>query len=381
MLTNQNNNSTQLAITAYGLETVAGNQDFALFGAIAARLCSASEDSKHPVPSPSGEGFDSALTAPIPALTDLEPDDRMLICLTSAIGNAAQHLLDTNLEQKRHLVLIVLPADETKRSQFIDTKLWQESIKNELDSFSDLHFAFLKSDANVVKHIQSVCAKLSDNKLESILFAGSDSLLDQLTLDDLIENRRLCSAALSDGVVPGEAAACVIIQSVDVSSKHNRAIIKGLSHADEPNSGKADQKLLVGLGKAIKGAATMAGQHTDTIDCVVRHGVTERRTALEWLQTTNAIWPNKLPEQLRVAYQVGELDEPPKLKPRKMPEELDVSLSIGEVGAASIPLGLVLACARFDFNFPSVKNCLVFEANDYPFRGVIMLENPQAEQQ
>jgi hypothetical protein len=44
-----------------------------------------------------------------------------------------------------------------------------------------------------------------------------------------------------------------------------------------------------------------------------------------------------------------------------------------------VPLSLVLACARFNFDHPMVNNCLIFEANEFPFRGAIFLENPQAE--
>ncbi|VAW98083.1 hypothetical protein MNBD_GAMMA22-1166 [hydrothermal vent metagenome] len=379
MLNKQNTINSQLVITSYGLESVAGNQDFALFGAVAARLSCAAEDANHVVASPSGKGFDAALTAAMPKFSVFGPTDRLQLSLEGAISHAAEFLLNSKLEQKKHLILIVLPAE---RCNFIDKKEWQKSIQAELEQFSDLHFSFLKSDANVVKHLQIVSEKLNSNEFNSVLFAASDSLLDQLTIDILNEQKRLCSAALSDGLIPGEAAACVVIQKMDAKldprSQHVRAIIKGLAHVDEPNTGKADKKSLAGLGLAIKLASENAGQHPDNIDCVVRTGVTERRSAMEWLQTTNTVWPNTLPEQLRVAYQIGELDEPPKLKPRKMPEELDVSLALGEIGAASIPLGLVLACARFDFQYPSVNNCLVFEANDNPFRGAIFLDNPNA---
>ncbi len=377
MLNKQNTNNSQLVITGYGLESIAGNQDVGLLGAVAGRFSGAAEDANFAVSSPSGDGFSAALTAPMTKLSILEPNDRLLLSLEAALIQAAEHLVNNQLEQKKHLILIVLPA--TSRSEFVDVKAWQKSIKTELPQFTDLHFAFLKSEVNVVQHLQRACEKLTSNEFDSILFAGSDSLLDQLTLDALIENRRLCSALQSDGVIPGEAAACVVLQKMDPANQQVRAVIKGLAHVAEPNTGQADKKHLPGLALAIQSAAAMAGHHTDTIDCVVRTGATERRVAMEWLQTTNTVWPNMLPEQQRIAYQIGELDEPPKLKPRKMPKELDVSLALGEIGAASIPLGLVLACARFDFNYPVVNNCLVFEVNDYPFRGAVFLDNPQTE--
>jgi 3-oxoacyl-[acyl-carrier-protein] synthase-1 len=64
-----------------------------------------------------------------------------------------------------------------------------------------------------------------------------------------------------------------------------------------------------------------------------------------------------------------------------MPEELFTGISLGEVGAATIPISLVLGCARFDFNYPQVKNCLIMEANEFLHRGAILLENPTIDPQ
>jgi len=40
----------------------------------------------------------------------------------------------------------------------------------------------------------------------------------------------------------------------------------------------------------------------------------------------------------------------------------------------------VLGCARFNFKHPVVNNCLILEANEFPFRGAILLENPDPKQ-
>ncbi len=374
----QTNTDSQLAITAYGLKAVTGDQDFALFGAVATSLSAATEDSGQEVPSPSGEGFDPALTAPMPIYEDFDPDARILLGLAEVVIKAAQHLLEKHLEDKKHLILIVIPAEAHVRHQFIDTNEWQEIIKDEMTEFSDLNFYFLKADANVIKHVQGACNKLNDNEIESIIFAGSDSLLDQLTINELIDKNKLCSNTISDGVIPGEAAASVVIQKINSNSEQPRAILKALFNTPEPHSGKAESNKMTGLTKAIQTVTQIAGKIPDDIHCIVRNNTSEQQYAFEWYQTTQTIWPNKLPEQERIAYQLGELTEPPKLKPRKMPEELLTSTTLGDVGAASVPLSMVLACARFNFNYPVVNNCLVCETNEFPFRGVILLENPVA---
>jgi len=380
MADTQNFTDTQLAITAYGLKTVTGDQDFALFGAIAANLTASSEDAFQEVPSRIKENsYDPALTAPISELEDFEPDIRMLLSLQSVLTDATEYLLDKKLEEKKHIVLIVLPASTFARSQFINTDEWKEHLIEEFEEFSDLHFHFLKADENVTKHLQSACAALNEAKVESIIFVGIDSLVDQLTYQELIEQDRLCSSTITDGVIPGEAAASIVIQNVDVKKDKPLAIIKGLTNIEEPNSGKAHSSKLTGLAQVIQSAAQIAGQVPDTIDCIVRNSTSERQTTLEWYQTTNTVWPNKLSEQESLAFQLGEVDEPPKPKPRKMPEELSTGQTLGEIGAASIPMSLVLACARFNFNHPAINNCLICEANEFPFRGAIFLENPLVE--
>jgi len=375
----QNTTDSQLAITAYGLQAVTGNTDFALFGAVATMLTAATEDSNHEVPSLDDQGFAPALTAPIPKLDSVEPDFRMLQNLQNAIYDTAEYLLEKHLEDKKHLLLIVIPASVFVRSEFVDTKKWQELLAAGLTEFTDLHFRFINADDNVTKHLQAACATLSEGKVDSVIFAGVDSLVDDATCQELIKQNRLCSSTISDGVIPGEAAASVVIQKINTTSVQPRAIIKGLTYSAEPNNGKAHSTKMTGLSNAIQTASQMAGQHPDNIDCVIRNNSREQHYSYEWYQTTQALWPNKLPEQQRVAYQMGELDEPPKLEPRQMPEELFTGLTLGEVGAATIPLSLVLACGRFDFNYPMVKNCLICEANEFPFRGAIVLENPQAQ--
>ncbi|MFV1984692.1 MAG: hypothetical protein ACC657_14200 [Thiohalomonadales bacterium] len=370
-------NSSQLAITAYGLKATTGNTDFALFGAIATMLSTATEDSSIEVPSATGDGFDAARTAPIPTLADIKTTDRMFVCLLSAVVDATAQLSERSLKDKKHLLLIVLPATTFERSKTIDKKQWQDILSDELAEFTDLHIHFIHANNNVTKQLQTACAALQEDKFDSVIFAGTDSLLDQVTCTDLITTRRICSTGNAGSVIPGEAAACVVIQKVSPNNKHIRALISGITYTAEPNSGKADKTKLTGLSTVIQNVTKMAGQHPDNIDCLVLSGLNSPFTALEWYQTTQTVWPNTLSEQQRVAFQQGEIEQP-KLKPRTMPEQLDPNFSLGEIGAAILPLELVLACARFDFNYPQVKHCLICDVSEFPFRGAILLSNPHA---
>lgn len=63
------------------------------------------------------------------------------------------------------------------------------------------------------------------------IVAGAESMMSARTLLRLAENRRLLTEDNSDGVIPGEAAACVLLSS----RKQGLATIRGMGFATEPS--------------------------------------------------------------------------------------------------------------------------------------------------
>jgi 3-oxoacyl-[acyl-carrier-protein] synthase-1 len=55
-------------------------------------------------------------------------------------------------------------------------------------------------------------------------------------------------------------------------------------------------------------------------------------------------------------------------------EELFPQASIGDTGAATLPLALVIGCARFEFNFPPAERVLVCEVGQGAPRGAVLLK-------
>jgi hypothetical protein len=163
----------------------------------------------------------------------------MLLCLLNTLVETTDYLIDKHLEDQKHLVLISLPASIYKRSKYINTEEWKQTFKEYFNSFSDMHYHFFNADENVTKHVQAACNKLITGELSSVILAGSDSLVNDLTYQELILQNRLCSNTISNGVIPGEAAASVVIQSINVKNIQPLAILKGLSFTNEPNSGKS----------------------------------------------------------------------------------------------------------------------------------------------
>ncbi len=389
----QANSQQEIAITEYGLKCITGNMDFALFGAVATDMNCSKDDSLFESLSQSDTGADPIISCPILALDNItEVEERMFECLRETLNNTIERLQERQISNKQQssvtnektLIFIIIPGNSTERSTVIDKKQWLSKLCESNPDFIKCKYHFEYAETSVAKHLETANAQLLKGQFDRILFCGVDSLIDEATCEQLGEQRRLLTTKNADGIILGEAAACVVLERYNVlnniqqSNKQEkpRAIIKAISRQNEQFAGKPHLHQLVAQRNTISTCAQQANLQLDDIETIIHTTGGERHTQMEWYQTTQALWPNKLPEAQRVAYQLGEIDLP-VLKQRKMPEELNLGMTVGDVGAASIPMGLIIACARFEFNYPEVSNCVVCEANDFPFRSAILLLNPQ----
>lgn len=94
--------------------------------------------------------------------------------------------------------------------------------------------------------------------------AAADSLIDARRLLMLCEQRRLLSEDDSDGITPGEGAACLLVEA---ASRAPRAVIRGLGFAREPALPTNDVPLRGdGATAAIRMALDEAGLSMDDMD-------------------------------------------------------------------------------------------------------------------
>jgi 3-oxoacyl-[acyl-carrier-protein] synthase-1 len=77
--------------------------------------------------------------------------------------------------------------------------------------------------------------------------------------------------------------------------------------------------------------------------------------SLVWHQVIEAVWPRR--DKVARDFEV-----------------LHPATALGHTGAAALPLGLALGCARFEFDFPCVERLLVCEAGQGSPRGAVLLE-------
>lgn len=103
---------------------------------------------------------------------------------------------------------------------------------------------------------------LSSTAIPAVLVAGADSFLNPGDINDALSDERLLTSGCSDGFIPGEAAACLLVtRGPGKDARSAGALtITGLGSADESETRQADLcSRGVGLASAIRKALDEAG--------------------------------------------------------------------------------------------------------------------------
>ncbi len=365
-----------IGITGMGLTSVCGDQPIALFGAVGTRM---GFSQPHPVfeaPALNGEGSEQVMTCTMDGYLQQTPGQHMLACLLPALDNA---LNDAQLNQAdNHAVLlyIVVPADTTERGQDIDLAHWHTILSDHLAALGDIEIRIKPNTSCVTEHLTFAAQGLVERHWDKVIFGAVDSLIDAVTCMELGEQQRIQTIKSSDGVVPGEAAGFIVLEQIKKVRGLDEvpyAWLKGLATEEEPHVHLADQKRLSGISRAINHVLNQVGVSKEKVSSLILALGTEHNGALEWHQAETTLWPYEANEQERMALQLGEVDEIDPPMP-SIPEKLDINLSLGDIGAAGLVLGIILAVARFEFEFPKAKRNLVVEGGDSLFRGVVYVK-------
>ncbi|MCP3169257.1 hypothetical protein [Myxococcus qinghaiensis] len=91
-------------------------------------------------------------------------------------------------------------------------------------------WALASGHCGMAEAIKLAERELSARRLNRIIVLGADSYVDPLSLDWLAQRRRLKTPTRQTGTVPGEAGACVLLES-EVSARTRGAMIGGLVEA------------------------------------------------------------------------------------------------------------------------------------------------------
>ena len=349
-------------IHAVGLACAAGNQPFALLGAVGTNLSCAI-----PHPSLSVTGLDGeeapALFAPVPGF-DLEVDraERIAVLASAALASAVNDW-GASLNGKKVLVVTLVPKmtdEELRRFELV--------LRGESPGLKDAALRFACADQGAVAALVSVIHELSSGAWDVVIFGGVDSLVNAAACRELLREGRLMTSESFEGIVPGEAAAYLVLQGADPSlapEMKSLATISGIAHAPEPFTGQAHDQKMTGLAQSVEEACRQAGIDLAEVKEIILPFPPETASQLEWHQTAVRLWPPRAPQ--------SRWDKP------QHPEILRLHAALGELGAAALPVALVLGCARFEFDHPPLTSILVCEGGDVPVRGAVCLSAPRSE--
>ena len=338
------------AITGIGLSCCAGNQPFALFGAVGAGLAAAAP---HPVLRAPGQDA-PILTASMPQLEGLDTaHDRISLLAVEALREAAAQLPAT-IASKEILVLTLIPGPDSGRGRQLELSSLPATLAAAHPRLASACFRFATPEQGAVAQLQSACAELAQGAWSALLFGGADSLVDDATCVTLAQAKTVMAVGAASGIVPGEGSAYLLLQA---NTNTGPWVQLCASHAaTEPHAGHGDAHKMTGLTTALQAALATANLSPAAVGTLVLPFGSRPADAFEWHQTVEALWSRR--DNI----------------PRRF-EELRPSTTLGDTGAATLPLALALGCARLNFDRPAVQNLLVCEASDAAPRGAVCLKH------
>jgi 3-oxoacyl-[acyl-carrier-protein] synthase I len=345
-------------ICALGLVCAAGDQPFALLGAVGTNLSAATH---HPVLTiADSTGADTpALFAPVPGLDPLaEREERIAALATAALGSALETWGEVS-ECKKVLVLTWLPSMEEDDVRDLETLL-----REELPDLEHATLRFAQGDEGALAGLSTLCKDLAAGTWEAVIFGGVDSLVNSDTCRELLQQGRLLATNSVEGVFPGEAAAYLVLQADRPSTEATRthATIAAIGQAPEPHDGQGGDKKKTGLAQAMEETSRQGAIRLDEVKEYILTLSTESSSELEWHQTLMRLWPPAAPAN-------------PKNSPQE-PHPLRLHPTLGELGAATLPVALILGCARFEFEHPAISSLLLCDGSAAMLRGAVCLTAP-----
>jgi 3-oxoacyl-[acyl-carrier-protein] synthase-1 len=375
-----------IAITGLGLACHAGDQPYELISSILGQISGAELSDEYKIMSNDGTYIVPRM-APVAVFGDMPERERMYQLTTNALSNAAAQLAPSvNLESV--LIVITVAPEFIMHLLKIDPQYLQNHLVEKISRLATATFRIQPNNtASSTSALGAAIAELNEGKWQAIIFGGADSLISVFTCQDLHRDERLNVVGNTEGIVPGEGAAFVVLQSTDsVTTNTSPALgyLRGLGVAAEPHARDADLEATEGLSNAINQAITQAGLDATDIQGIV-HGLgAETVQAIEWYQTSKKIWPRRVNEQQRVAVQLGEIEQA-DTPDDPLPKIIQPHMTMGEVGAAALPLQLATALAWIEYEthqarwgFPVRNHLLVCDTPDAPERGALVISTTLA---
>ncbi len=353
-------------ITGIGLSCIAGDRPFALLGAVSAGLSGHRPDPVLQVPVPGQKEEQPIMSAAIADLEGIDhPAERMEILASQALAQAVESLPE-DIDPEKILVVTLLPGQDTARGAVTRHDQLETTLRDQLPPLHSAIFRFVDMASGPTQQLLEVCIELAAGTWQAVLFGGVDSLVDTVSCTDMALAGRIMTAGSTEGQVPGEGAAYLLLQPGVAKTPGPLARISGAFQTAEPNTGQADSQKMTGLAHAMEQVLGQGNLTANALSGVILPFGAETAGSFEWHQTSLKLWP---PGPTATPEETQQLADQENQR-----EEMQLHVALGETGAATLPLSLALACARFEFAHPAVNHLLVCDAGDAPWRGAVLLQ-------
>ncbi len=274
----------------------------------------------------------------------LLPDQRITTLATIALQQLLAQLPKSALPTR---LVVQVPGSATSRGRNLEVPALRQALTNCHTAASNLTIQIV-ADNPEEPLLTQIYQELLHNPQQRIIFGGADSLVDDVTCMELITAKQGMTNQHDQGILPGEAAAFVCLESAQNTAGH---VTLAASHsAPEPQNGKGASTQLKGLYQAM--STCLATPQSRELDSVLLPFGGSMAEAFEWYQAVEQCWPKQQ---------------------KKFSEELRPRQFIGDIGAATLPLYLVLGLERLKFNFDPREQLLVCSATPETWRTALLL--------
>ncbi len=173
----------------------------------------------------------------------------------------------------------------------------------------------------------------------------------------------------------GKSEASAFVRMTNQDPFEQSVIIQSLGTSPEIRHNLAENNTLDGLLSAVDICLRKADISLHNVDAIVAPIPAELPYEFEWHQTKTALWPYQVSREQQRAIESSQTSETLVLSEVHQPEEINPSLALGSVGAAQLPLALVIAYHRLLYPHPKIQRLLICETPDFAWRGAVYVSS------
>jgi 3-oxoacyl-[acyl-carrier-protein] synthase-1 len=344
-------------VTSIGMVTCVGHGAIQACSSLRAGIARIRE-LEEPPPGADEFEWDARVGAPVDGVTDgLAGIDRYMALGAHALGDLIETAGLSRTELDTTGLYIALPPETRDGFDPVIREMLPKRIADCIGGTALEHRTqlYLDGHAATARASLGALADLESGRFSRAIVCGVDSWLEQETLECLAEHRRLKTAEDPDGFVPGEAAACFLLEpAVSDPKTAPLARLEAVATATEPHTiWSPEPSAATGLSESIRATLTQlddGGAETGLIVCDLNG---ESYRAREF--------GNTLPRVMREIAAGGELWHPADC--------------IGDIGAASFALSVCIGARALERGYANGGGVLVWGSSDDGLRGSLYLKS------